>query len=65
MPVGNSSTGMKGVVLLANDAGNPIAVSCKVCGSFTLDTQSGLCTPCYLGGFIKNFTFIKDQKRIY
>lgn len=56
MPVGNSSTGMKGVILLQNDAGNPIAVSCKICGSFTLDTQSCLCETCYLNGFIKNFT---------
>jgi|GEM_PF-3270508 len=55
MPIRNSSTGMKGVVLFADDAGNPIAVSCKVCGSFTLDTESCLCTPCYMGEFIKNF----------
>ena len=49
------STGMKGIVQVTNDAGEPIAVSCKVCGSFTLDTESCLCASCSLSRFIKNF----------
>ena len=50
-----SSTEMEGVIRVTNDAGEPIAVSCKVCGSFTLDTESHLCTSCFLSRFIKNF----------
>jgi len=48
------STKMKGSVLMTNDAGEAIAVSCKVCGSFTLDTESCLCASCSLSAFIKD-----------
>jgi len=49
-----SSKGMEEVIRVTNDAGEPIAVSCKVCGSFTLDTESCLCTSCSLSRFIKD-----------
>jgi len=48
------STGMKGIIRVTNDTGEAIAVSCKVCGSFTLDTESCLCTSCSLSRFIKD-----------
>jgi len=50
-----SSTGTERIVRVTNDAGEPIAVSCKVCGSFTLDTESCLCASCSLIRFIKDF----------
>jgi hypothetical protein len=59
------STGMKGIIRVTNDAGEAIAVSCKVCGSFTLDTESCLCTSCFLSRFIKDLKNISGGDHDY
>ena len=56
-------------VLMRNEDGKPLAVTCRVCGKFTLDTQDFLCASCSLTHFIRSFfaptvtyTLQKDKK---
>ena len=36
-------------VLIADDAGQPLAVACQHCGRFCLDTQTATCARCWIG----------------
>ena len=42
-------------ILLKNEKGEALAVTCKECGKFTLDTQDFLCASCTLEHFMRSF----------
>ena len=42
-------------VLIRNEEGKALAVTCKECGKFTLDTQDFLCASCTLKHFMRSF----------
>ena len=43
-------------VLLRGDFGEPLAVACRQCGGFALNTDTGLCVPCTLAATPKTAT---------
>lgn len=42
-------------VLMRNEEGKALAVTCKVCGKFTLDTLDFLCASCTFDHFMRSF----------
>jgi len=42
-------------VLVRNDEGRALAVTCKVCGRFTLDTRDFLCASCTFDHVMRSF----------
>ncbi len=40
----------KGKVLMLDEDEQPLAVACKTCGRFALNTDTGLCASCTMGG---------------
>jgi len=42
-------------VLMRNEEGKALAVTCKKCGKFTLDTIDFLCASCTLDHFMRSF----------
>lgn len=42
-------------VLMRNEEGKPLAVTCKVCGKFTLDTLYFRCASCTFDQFMRSF----------
>ena len=42
-------------VLIRNEEGKALAVTCKICGKFTLDTHDFLCASCTLDHFMRSF----------
>ena len=42
-------------VLIRNEEGKALAVTCKKCGKFALDTQDFLCASCTLDHFMRSF----------
>jgi len=42
-------------VLMRNEEGTPLAVTCKVCGKLTLDTLDFLCASCTFDHFMRSF----------
>ena len=42
-------------VLIRNEEGRALAVTCRICGKFTLDTQDFLCASCTLDHFMRSF----------
>jgi len=42
-------------VLIRNEEGRALAVTCRICGKFTLDTLDFLCASCTLDHFMRSF----------
>jgi len=42
-------------ILMKNEKGEPLAVTCRVCGKFTMDTRDFLCASCTLDQFMRSF----------
>ena len=46
---------MEVTVLMRNEEGKALAVTCKKCGKFTLDTLDFLCASCTFDHFMRSF----------
>jgi hypothetical protein len=53
----------RGKVLLRSDDGKAIAMTCKQCGEFTLDTVNVLCVSCSLKVFLSGVFGISNERR--
>lgn len=46
---------MESKILIRNEKGEPLAVTCSICGQFTLDTRDFLCASCTFWQFMRSF----------